>query len=108
MARRTSCTGPPASTTRAVLQAPAGPRRVAATIARPATQATTASPRALSATRGARAPRPDITRGALHFAPAAARVANWTRAAPEADPAGVRTKAASARPPAPAATSGAE
>ena len=92
-----------------MLQAPAGPRRVAATIARPVIHVTTASPRAFSATRGARAPRPDSTRGAVHAAAVVARVASWIRAAPAADPAGVRTKAARARPPAPAvATSGAE
>ncbi len=84
----------------------AGPPRPA--IAR-ATHTTTASPRAFEGRPWAPGRRgPTGRAGALHAARAEARVTSCTRAAPAGEPAGVRTQAASERPAAPAATSGAE
>ena len=61
---RRSWTAPPASATRALDQRPAGPRRTVATIRRPFTHATAASPSALIAVRGRDAPRPETGRAA--------------------------------------------
>ena len=97
-----SCTGATASATRPGLQDPAGPCRTAATIRRPLRQTAAASPRAFSATRVSEAPGPDIVRALPQPRPAG-RAAICTRPAAEEAPAGVRTQAASAAPPGPAA-----